>query len=76
AEQEETIDILANRIKSSKATGWRQLGALGKLHNLVSIFEHPNADTTGSNGVAGQALGLDDDTRWNSWYPMLVTALK
>jgi hypothetical protein len=79
AEQDENLDIddtLAERLKKAKTTGWRQIGALGKLHNLAVHIRSSEQRYNWFYELAGVALGLDNDTRWNSWYLMLLTALK
>ncbi|KAJ8097168.1 hypothetical protein POJ06DRAFT_286586 [Lipomyces tetrasporus] len=68
AEQDETINIddsLANRITSAKAAVGRQMGALGKLHNLAVHIRASERRYNRFKGVPGQALALDNDTRWN-----------
>ncbi|ODQ72369.1 hypothetical protein LIPSTDRAFT_71900 [Lipomyces starkeyi NRRL Y-11557] len=60
AEQDETIDIDDSLANCIKSA---KAAASERRYNWFK-------------GVAGQALGLDNETRWNSWYLMLVTALK
>lgn len=61
--------------KKQKELGWRQMGPLGKIHNIAV---HIRADDYRYNLFrrrAGKILGLDNDTRWNSWFLLLDTAL-
>jgi hypothetical protein len=79
AEQDEDIDIndaLANCLKKAKASGWRQIGALGKLHNLAVHIRASEQQYNWFKDLAGQALNLDNDTQWNLWYLMLIVGLK
>lgn len=57
-------------------SAFRLLGPLGKLHNIV-------VHTRGSSGrikefktLAGRMIPLDNRTRWNSWYSMLLVAVE
>jgi hypothetical protein len=61
--------------KKQKELGWRQMGPLGKIHNVAV---HIRADDYRYNLFrrrAGKILGLDNDTRWNSWFLLPDTAL-
>ncbi|XP_044714549.1 Ribonuclease H-like protein [Hirsutella rhossiliensis] len=48
--------------KKRKERGWSQLGPLGKVQHFPSARR--------------KVLGLDNDTRWNSWFLLLDTALE
>src|SRR5437762_3451543 len=53
-------------LKKLKTTGWHQIGALGKLHNLAVHIRSSEQRYNWFYELAGVALGLDNDTRWNS----------
>ncbi|KAI7760066.1 hypothetical protein LZL87_014073 [Fusarium oxysporum] len=64
--------------KKRKERGWSQLGPLGKLHKLHNTAIHIRANDYRYNLFqrhAGKVLGLDNDTRWNSWFLLLDAAL-
>jgi len=48
-----------------------QMGAMGKLHNLVVHIRASSGRTTEFVKCAGRRIPLDNRTRWNSWYTML-----
>ena len=48
-----------------------QMGAMGKLHNLVVHIRASAGRTTDFVASAGRRIPLDNRTRWNSWYNML-----
>jgi hypothetical protein len=82
-----SIDIIDNSLSDETETEteasnnedkirWRSKGPLGKLHNIAV---HIRASPTRSfefRQLAGRGLPLDNDTRWNSWYMVLVVAQK
>lgn len=49
---------------------------LDKLHNIAVHIRASPARSTEFKNLAGRSLPLDNDTRWNSWYLMVETALK
>jgi hypothetical protein len=58
-------------IQQAKSQKFRQLGPLGKLHNIVV---HTRASANRYQDFlekAGRAIPLDNCTRWNSWYNLL-----
>ncbi|KAL3957309.1 hypothetical protein ACCO45_007887 [Purpureocillium lilacinum] len=56
--------------------GWRSIGPLGKLHNIAVYIRSATAHSDAWQLLAGRALGIDNATRWNSWYILLRTALE
>jgi hypothetical protein len=73
--------------KSSKSKGkqkqddegasWLSIGPLGKLHNIAVYIRSSELLYNEWIDLTGGALGLDNDTRWNSWYdPLLTTSIK
>ena len=58
------------------AAGWRSVGPLGKLHN-IAVFSCSSAIHNNAwDDVAGKALGLNNVTRWNSWYKLLNAVIR
>ncbi|PTD02498.1 hypothetical protein FCULG_00012869 [Fusarium culmorum] len=61
--------------KKRKERGWSQLGPLGKLHNTAIHIRANDYRYNLFRRRAGKVLGLDNDTRWNSWFLLLDAAL-
>ncbi|RKK64692.1 hypothetical protein BFJ69_g16609 [Fusarium oxysporum] len=61
--------------KKRKERGWSQLGPLGKLHNAAIHIRANDYRYNLFRRRAGKVLGLDNDTRWNSWFLLLDAAL-
>lgn len=57
-------------------SGWRSMGPLGKLHNIAVFIRSSTVQSDAWELLAGDALGIDNATRWNSWYMLLRTALE
>jgi hAT family C-terminal dimerisation region len=58
-------------------TRWRQLGPLGKLHNIVVwVQRSPQRMQAFKKDSSGKAPKRDNSTRWNSWFEMLDWSLK
>ncbi|KAM3517794.1 hypothetical protein MY4038_010248 [Beauveria bassiana] len=55
--------------------GWRSMGPLGKLHNIAVFIRSSTVHSDAWHHLAGCALGIDNATRWNSWYMLLRNAL-
>lgn len=70
-------DELSNEQQSEKEEKERrsriraQMGAMGKLHNLVIHIRASAGRTREFVASAGRRIPLDNRTRWNSWYNML-----
>ncbi|KAK9483577.1 hypothetical protein V1527DRAFT_484735 [Lipomyces starkeyi] len=70
---------LAQQMKQktkSKASGWRQFGGIGKIHNIAVDIRSSTRLYNEFISLAGKALGLDNDTGWNSSYVLITTALE
>ncbi|EXU94991.1 hAT family dimerization domain protein [Metarhizium robertsii] len=63
------------RRKRNDAAGWRSIGPLGKLHNIAVFIRNSTVRNDAWDDVAGKALGIDDVTRWNSWFKLLDAAV-
>ena len=62
---------LAQKMKEAKAAGWREIGTLGRVHNLIVHIRASEARWNEFKTLAGRSIPLDNDTRWNSWYTVL-----
>ena len=54
---------------------FRLLGPLGQGHNIVVHIRGSTGRTEEFRVLAGRLIPLDNRTRWNSWYNMLVVLL-
>ena len=68
-EQREGVDEEAKRAK------FRLLGPLGKAHNIVVFIRGSPLRITEFKASAGRLIPMDNSTRWNSWFYMLVVLL-
>ena len=69
-QQGDTRDKEAKRIK------FRLMGPLGQMHNIVIHIRGSTAWITEFLKLASRMILLDNCTRWNSWYLMLVITLE
>jgi hypothetical protein len=69
-QQGETGDEKAQRTK------FRLIGPLGQMHNIVIHIRGSTARIAEFLELARRIIPLDNRTRWNSWYLMLVIALE
>lgn len=69
-----STDFVAG-VKAQRALGWRRLGPLGKVHNISVHMRENDYRWNLFKKRAGRSLGLDNDTRWNSWFLLLDVAL-
>lgn len=65
-----------HRSSEENQAGWRSIGPLGKLHNIAVFIRSSTIHSDAWQRLAGRALGIDNATRWNSWYMLLRTALE
>lgn len=79
AAEDDNLDIedhiTANYEKACKEV-WREMGSLGKVHNLAVWLRGSNTRYNEFLELAKKMLTLDNDTRWNSWFTMLEIALE
>ena len=57
-----------------RAKSFRKMGPLGKLHNIVVHIRGSTQRTKDFVASAGRKIPLDNRTRWNSWYQMILAA--
>ncbi|KJZ67921.1 hypothetical protein HIM_12690 [Hirsutella minnesotensis 3608] len=73
---DEESDVLMSDILQG-SRNWREIGPLGKLHNIaVHIRSSEARYKTFRDFGASKTLGLDNDTRWNSWYKLIERAVE
>ncbi|OAQ57507.1 transposase-like protein [Pochonia chlamydosporia 170] len=63
------------RKKRNDNAGWRSIGPLGKLHNIAVFIRNSTVRNDAWDDIAGKALGIDNITRWNSWFKLLDAAI-
>jgi hypothetical protein len=69
-------DILAEYWVDVASSTWRDIGPLGKLHNFAKWLRASSSRFKPFLTLAGRMIPMDNDTRWNSWFYMLMVALK
>jgi hypothetical protein len=60
--------------KEEKQVVFRLLGPLSKLHNIIVYIRGSTSHITEFLDLAERMIPLDNRTRWNSWFEMLVVA--
>lgn len=75
-DKEEFLDIQRDKkqIRERQNKIRTQMGAMGKLHNLIVHIRGSANRTREFVENAGRRVPLDNRTRWNSWYSMLEVA--
>ncbi|KAJ3454150.1 hypothetical protein MRS44_018044 [Fusarium solani] len=63
------------RKKRHDTAGWRSIGPMGKLHNIAVFIRNSTVRNDAWDDIAGKALGIDNITRWNSWFKLLDAAI-
>jgi len=62
--------------KKDDFTGWRSIGALGKLHNIAVHIKTSDILSDHWRQLSPNLmLGIDNATRWNSWYLLIKRAV-
>jgi len=69
-QNEQPTDQEARRIR------FRLLGPLGQIHNILVYVRGSAARIEEFVALVGRMIPLDNRTRWNSWYNMLVIVLE
>jgi hypothetical protein len=62
--------------EEEKRAKFRLIGPLGQLHNIIVHIRGSTARTNEFLELAGRKVPLDNRTRWNSWFLMLVIAIE
>jgi hypothetical protein len=58
-------------MKKAQAMGWREIGTLGKVYNLIVYIWASEARWNNFKALCGRSIPLDNDTYWNSWFLVL-----
>ncbi|TQV91003.1 Ribonuclease H-like protein [Cordyceps javanica] len=61
--------------KQTEFSGWEGVAALQKLHHLAVWIRSSPLHSDRWREVVGQNLGIDNATRWSSWYRVINNAL-
>jgi hypothetical protein len=61
--------------EEARRARFRLLGPLGQGHNIVAYIRGSPARTKVFKELAGRMIPMDNRTRWNSWYLMLLVML-
>jgi hypothetical protein len=68
------------KAKSGKRTqaqaNWKGFASLQKLHNIAVLLRNSNSHYQSWKRSAEIALGIDNETRWNSWYHVIDVIIK
>ena len=56
--------------------GWQGISALQKLHDLAVWLRSSSIHSDNWRGTVGISLGIDNATRWSSWYQVIDNAIK
>lgn len=56
--------------------GWKAIPAMRKLHNIAVWLRTSSIHSDQWEDRVGLRLGIDNDTRWNSWYKMLDNLIR
>ena len=62
---------LAQRIKEAKAAGQREIGTLGKVHNLIVHIRSSESRWNKFKALCGRSIPMDNDICWNLWFIVL-----
>lgn len=73
-DEQEAMGEVGN--EEEKQVTFRVMGPLGKLHNIVVHIRSSANHAKEFKALAGRLIPLDNRTRWNSWYLMLLIAIE
>jgi hypothetical protein len=62
--------------RNEKYAGWQGVPALFKLHNIAVWLQASSLHSDLWDDAVGIRLGIDNTTRWSSWYKVIDNALK
>jgi len=57
-------------------TGWQGIPTLQKLHNLAVWLRSSSLHSDSWRDAVGLSLGIDNATRWSSWYKVIDNAIR
>jgi hypothetical protein len=62
--------------KDENFKGWQAIPALRKLHNIAVWLQSSSIHSDLWEDDVGLRLGIDNNTRWNSWYKLINNLLR
>ncbi|KAM5360624.1 hypothetical protein ACJA88_014769 [Fusarium oxysporum] len=62
--------------KDDKFRGWQTIPATRKLHNITVSLRNSSIHSDLWEDQVGLRLGVDNDTRWNSWYGLIDNLIR
>ncbi len=77
--QQGKINRVARRppdFEDSEFKGWKAIPAMRKLHNIAVWLRTSSIHSDQWEDRVGLRLGIDNDTRWNSWYKLLDNLIR
>lgn len=66
----------SQRSATKEHAGWQGISTLQKLHNLAIWLRSSSIYSDQWRGTVGISLGIDNATRWSSWYYVIDNAIK
>jgi len=74
---ESDAEEMALSVAASPPTTFRNMGLLGKLHNITVYYVRNSPSRVKEfKELAGRTIPLDNRTRWNSWFLMIEAAME
>ncbi|KAG6997304.1 putative AC9 transposase [Fusarium oxysporum f. sp. conglutinans] len=62
--------------KDDKFKGWQTIPAIRKLHNIAVWLRNSSIHSDLWEDRVSLRLGIDNDTRWNSWYKLIDNLMR
>ncbi|KAK2684392.1 hypothetical protein QWA68_016752 [Fusarium oxysporum] len=62
--------------KDDKFKGWQTIPAMRKLHNIAVWLRNSSIHSDLWEDRVSLRLGIDNDTRWNSWYKLIDNLMR
>jgi hypothetical protein len=64
------------KFEDSEFRGWEAIPAMRKLHHIAVWLRSSSIHSDQWEDRVGLRLGIDNDTRWNSWYKLLDNLIR
>jgi hypothetical protein len=74
--REKKGDKKGKKMRLPNEAKWQSSGALGSLHSIAVYIRSSTILTDEWEALAGKVLGIDNATRWNSWYKLIALAVE
>jgi len=62
--------------RRANEAGWQSISALSNLHTIAVFIRSSSILSDEWESLAGKTLGIDNITRWNSWFNLIKTAVE